>query len=350
MRQNWEKGDTRGMLHQNWRRNFKNWLIIGCLAWSALGCADRDFEPILAPGTLVWPEHAYQVAPSLTELIFEFSPGDGQIDRYDIRVNEQSIGQVEHQDIGLLRLTVETSSITAFGLTDWHVVAENGLMAFPSNRHSLIINCLVDSSFVLNPVEQANSDVLPTQWDDLVSIAEASGGNAYQVSGIGVDFRSTVLSTLGCGLESLLDVVFVIDATSSMLNVIQELANNLTSLFTELAEVPDRALGAIRFGDFIVSPDNWIQVTPLQADVSQVQASIASGPVLPGGDVPESIYDALDTAIDSVGWRTDSRRVIILLTDTIPLTGSSSRATPESIQSGLIRRNIRLLAYQVVAS
>ncbi len=114
-----------------------------------------------------------------------------------------------------------------------------------------------------------------------------------------------------------LDVVLVVDATRSMQQVIDELTAKMTGLAATLQRlVPTARIGTVAyrdFGDEYVT--RWSDLTfhsrKVKAFLSEVRAD-------GGGDWEEAVGEALETAIDDLSWRNNSKKVIILVGSSPP--------------------------------
>ena len=125
-----------------------------------------------------------------------------------------------------------------------------------------------------------------------------------------------------------LDVAIVVDATGSMQNVIDALKNHLEALAATIQHlVPTARIGAVTYRD---RDDDKIATAPRQSEDFLVKWSdltfngkkvrafldgiVAEG----GGDWEEAVKDGLETAMRQLKWRSDAKRVIILVGSSPP--------------------------------
>lgn len=105
-------------------------LFIVSLAWLNLGglaCAHDDFGPIESPPMPLSPAPGSLLLDTPT--LFEFEPARGDVDWYEIHLNDRVIGRVDHDENHL-----STTDFLSFGDHSWQVVAGNAFMRYPSVR------------------------------------------------------------------------------------------------------------------------------------------------------------------------------------------------------------------------
>ncbi|HEV2294286.1 MAG TPA: vWA domain-containing protein [Tepidisphaeraceae bacterium] len=161
-----------------------------------------------------------------------------------------------------------------------------------------------------------------------------SGVGGGSGSGTGPDTGSGVGPGLGGVLDEMrtkgLDVVFVIDASASMLPYIQQSKTRLREIVSVVsslvsgAKVTDGVTGksGIRFG--IVAFKDYgdeygIEATrslPLTTDVAKLQRALDDIAAGGGGDIPEPLNEALKAATNmKMGWSRQRKSVIVMVTD-----------------------------------
>ena len=118
-----------------------------------------------------------------------------------------------------------------------------------------------------------------------------------------------------------IEVVFVLDTTSSMSGLIQAAKEKVWSIATTMAsaqENPDIKMGLVAFRD---RGDAYVtRVSDLSEDLDSMYASLMDFRAQGGGDGPESVNQALYEAIHKVSWSDDSNvyRVVFLVGDAPP--------------------------------
>jgi hypothetical protein len=118
-----------------------------------------------------------------------------------------------------------------------------------------------------------------------------------------------------------IEVVFVLDTTSSMSGLIQAAREKIWSIATTMASAqqnPDIKMGLVAFRD---RGDAYItRVFDLSDDLDSMYVSLMDFRAQGGGDGPESVNQALYDAIHKVSWSNDSNvyRVVFLVGDAPP--------------------------------
>lgn len=145
---------------------------------------------------------------------------------------------------------------------------------------------------------------------NLPAVSAAGGGafGAGGIGGLGGSFDSYVTGLRKVGL----DVVLVIDATSSMQFVIDDVRERLSDLVATLQRlVPTARVGIVVYRD---QEDEYVtKWTDLSFHTNKLQSFLANISAAGGGDFEEAVRDALDAAVEDLTWRKKSKRVIILV-------------------------------------
>ena len=117
------------------------------------------------------------------------------------------------------------------------------------------------------------------------------------------------------------DVAFVLDATGSMGDEIQQLRDVLFSIHSRLLNAARNA--DIRFG-LVVYRDRGdaepLRVVPFTANVDSFQLALESVNASGGGDTPEDVHIGLRAALKDLAWRDGSIRNAFLIADAPPHT------------------------------
>ena len=118
-----------------------------------------------------------------------------------------------------------------------------------------------------------------------------------------------------------IEVVFVLDTTSSMSGLIQAAKEKIWSIATTMAsaqENPDIKMGLVAFRD---RGDSYVtRVFDLSADLDTMYSSLMDFRAQGGGDGPESVNQALYDAIHRISWSQDDGvyKVAFLVGDAPP--------------------------------
>ncbi len=117
-----------------------------------------------------------------------------------------------------------------------------------------------------------------------------------------------------------LDILFLIDATGSMEDEIDELKENILSMSAQIEALPSRPdvrFGLVHYrdrGDVYVT-----RVSDFTGDVNAFQRALMEVTASGGGDAPESLNEALHRALWDVNWRVaDTVSLVFLVADAPP--------------------------------
>ncbi|MFV2090726.1 MAG: vWA domain-containing protein, partial [Pseudomonadales bacterium] len=118
-----------------------------------------------------------------------------------------------------------------------------------------------------------------------------------------------------------IEVVFVLDTTGSMTDLIQTAKDKIWSIASTMASAqpaPEIRIGLVAYRD---RGDAYItRVVDLSDDLDSVYATLIDFEADGGGDGPESVNQALNDAITQISWSQDpgSYQVVFLVGDAPP--------------------------------
>ena len=137
-------------------------------------------------------------------------------------------------------------------------------------------------------------------------------------------------------MQAVVDIVFLMDATGSMADCIQKLKENVMLFFKILTEntgnslppVKDWRAKVVGFRDYEEDgAADWLVDNPFTRNIGELERQFDSLEAIGGGDVPESLLDAMYTVIsapksergaeDPRMWRDrhEAKRALIIFTD-----------------------------------
>ena len=138
-------------------------------------------------------------------------------------------------------------------------------------------------------------------------------------------------------VKGVVDIVFLMDATGSMANCIDKLKQNAMLFFKSLTEVDesvqklppvkDWRAKVVGFRDVDVDGDSWFEDNAFTRDVSEIERQLGALKADGGGDLPESLLDAIYKVADAPksakgveepnAWRyrSDAARAVVAFTD-----------------------------------
>ncbi|MBX7096504.1 MAG: VWA domain-containing protein [Myxococcaceae bacterium] len=152
-----------------------------------------------------------------------------------------------------------------------------------------------------------------------------------------------------------LDVVFVLDTTSSMGGLIEGAKQKIWSIASRLASgtpTPRVRVGLVAYRD--VGDAYVTQVVPLSEDLDAIYAKLRGFRAEGGGDGPEAVQDGLHDAVTKMKW-SDSKRVakMIFVVGDAPAHEQDKpkllAAAKTAISQGIVVNTIRCGADEVAA-
>ena len=117
------------------------------------------------------------------------------------------------------------------------------------------------------------------------------------------------------------EVVFCLDTTGSMGGLIEGAKAKIWAICNQIASgkpTPDLKVGLVAFRD---RGDEYItKVFDLSDDLDAIHGHLKTFKAAGGGDIPESVNQALDDAVNKIKWSTDkdTLRIIFLVGDAPP--------------------------------
>jgi len=163
-------------------------------------------------------------------------------------------------------------------------------------------------------------DVATTRGLSGFSLGGYGGGSAG--SGVGIGNGTAATGTfqeyVGGMRQSGLDVVFVIDATGSMGWLIQDVKSRVRSLAGWIRSlIPVTRFGVVAFRDED-DPEFVTAIQPLTLNIGRVHRFLDDLEAMGRGDIPEAVDSGLRVAVEESHWKSDSRKVIIIIGDAPP--------------------------------
>ena len=130
---------------------------------------------------------------------------------------------------------------------------------------------------------------------------------------------NAIKSTLSEHAMNGTDIVFLIDKTGSMNDDLEMLKKGMDELIVMLQEVPNLRLAMSFFGDKNIDGNRWYDFKSFENNLDEARFYLRTIRVSSGGDIPESVYEGLSNTISQNFWRSETKRMIILIGDAPPL-------------------------------
>ncbi len=166
---------------------------------------------------------------------------------------------------------------------------------------------------MLPPSNQADNYTLNILLNGITESMTIQAGGAqreWTISHPSADQQQTVTQ---------LDIMFLIDATGSMADEINQLKENIRAIAAQIDALP--AQPNVRFGmvTYRDREDEYLyNVTDFTSNVEQFAAALANVEAAGGGDYPEDLNEALSRAIHQPEWRVENSVSLIFLVADAP--------------------------------
>ncbi len=150
---------------------------------------------------------------------------------------------------------------------------------------------------------------------------ESAMATAYTGNQLSDPLADPLAADLVMHQQSKIEVVFVLDTTSSMSGMIEAAKEKIWSIASTMASAqnaPEIKMGMVAFRD---RGDSYVtKVLDLSSDLDSMYASLMDYRAEGGGDGPESVNQAIYDAVHKISWSQDKQtyRVVFLLGDAPP--------------------------------
>lgn len=171
-------------------------------------------------------------------------------------------------------------------------------------------------------------------------LAEGSAGTVHYAKGPD-DIVPLVRSLLENPSGPSLDLVFVIDATESMIDDIEKVREMVLPMLDDLLpRWPAWRLSLVLYKDYHEDFVTRI-ATPFTSDLTRFKKGLYSFRVQGGRDIPEAVYEGLDAAL-SLNWTSGSDRKVILIGDAPPHPKPRGKITRERIEDAAKKKGVQM--------
>lgn len=147
---------------------------------------------------------------------------------------------------------------------------------------------------------------------------------------------NTLIIDESCHSPSKMDIVFTVDATSSMSDEISYLKSELLDVISRVKETNEDIeyrLGSVFYRD--TRDDYLTRVSPLSKKQEEIIAFVSDQEASGGGDKPEAVEEALQKTLD-LDWDENALKIVFLILDAPPHEDDTTMAK--------IRNQIQLAA------
>jgi Mg-chelatase subunit ChlD len=145
------------------------------------------------------------------------------------------------------------------------------------------------------------------------------------------------------------EVVFVLDTTGSMADLIEGAKRKIWSIASAVVETnpeADIAMALVAYRDR--GDDYVLQTTPLSEDIQGLYGKLIKLQADGGGDTPESVNEALDKAVSGIQWSDGEnvKRIVFLVGDAPPHMDYRQEKQYPKILAEAVNREIVVNAVQ----
>jgi len=157
------------------------------------------------------------------------------------------------------------------------------------------------------------------------------------------DGSNTFVMNEACYSPEKMDVVFAVDATSSMNDEISYLKSELLDVIDRIKETNkniDFNLGSVFYRD--VNDEYLTRISPLSPIMDETIKFVANQNSNGGGDGPEAVEAALEETLN-LSWREDALKLVFLILDAPPHEDDATMAKIRSQIKEAASRGIKLI-------
>ncbi|HTF05229.1 MAG TPA: T9SS type A sorting domain-containing protein [Bacteroidia bacterium] len=186
-------------------------------------------------------------------------------------------------------------------------------------------------------------------YDQSKQLAEMTGGvESYLKSAS--EITQKFIDILDGNLEDNTDLVFMIDCTTSMADDIDNVKQGCSRILNHVRTKKNVRIGVVQYRDKADGPV-WYQWIPLSTNYDYVKSYINSIVVSGGGlDWPESMYDAACLTLDTMEWREQSKKMMLVLGDAPSLVPPLSRYGLTDVVAKSQEHGVQMNFYPVIIS
>lgn len=146
------------------------------------------------------------------------------------------------------------------------------------------------------------------------------------------------------------DILFLIDKTSSMLDDIDNIKKGLNNVINSIEKFKNNRLAIATYGDKNVDGPQWYSYKNFDENYKEAKSFVNLISVTEGGDYPESFIDAFFETMDKNFWKSDTKRMIILIGDAPSLNPPLAAHTLEDVIQKAKENKITMNFYPILIS
>ncbi len=146
------------------------------------------------------------------------------------------------------------------------------------------------------------------------------------------------------------DILFLIDKTGSMEDDIINVQKGLTQIVESLNHFKNIRLGIALYGDKNSDGKDWFSFQNFEMDYNAAQKFIQHIKVTAGADYPESVYEGFFESNTQDFWRSEAKRMVILIGDAPPLEKPLSKYSISDVIEKATLTKTKMNFYPIVVT
>lgn len=150
---------------------------------------------------------------------------------------------------------------------------------------------------------------------------------------------------LNCEQSQLVDIAFVFDATGSMGDELSFLQNEIKQIIFDSKKVDDALIFRFASVFFRDKGDEYLtKKMPFTRVLTEANSFIDEQSAKGGGDLPEAVDDALETALNDLEWSEEARtRLLFLILDAPPHNTPETKEKLERLLRLAAKKGVRII-------
>ena len=144
------------------------------------------------------------------------------------------------------------------------------------------------------------------------------------------------------------DILFLIDKTSSMEDDIANVQKGLTEIINSINKYKNVRVAIGLYGDKNSDGKDWYSYKNFETNLKSAKKFIKNIKVTAGEDYPESVYDGFFESSKENFWKSESKRMVILIGDAPPLEKPLSDYSMSDVINKATKDKITMNFYPIV--
>lgn len=146
------------------------------------------------------------------------------------------------------------------------------------------------------------------------------------------------------------DILFLIDKTGSMKDDIANIQQGLTEIINSINKYKNIRVAIGLYGDKNSDGKDWYSFKNFETNLESAKKFIKGIKVTNGDDYPESVYDGFFQSVKENFWKSDDKRMIVLIGDAPPLEKPLSDFSMSDVITKATNDNITMNFYPIVVT